>query len=54
MSPKGRNASRDDHVKLWEGDFIICKLPYHCVNMRIKRVDCLYNSINRSLKLTHI
>ena len=24
MSPKGRNASRDGLVKLWEGDFIIC------------------------------
>ena len=24
MSPKGRNASRDGLVKLWEGAFIIC------------------------------
>ena len=24
MSSKGRNASRDDLVKLWEGAFIIC------------------------------
>ena len=24
MSPKGRNATRDGLVKLWEGFFIIC------------------------------
>ena len=24
MSPKGRNASRDGLIKLWEGAFIIC------------------------------
>ena len=24
MTPKGRNASRDGLIKLWEGAFIIC------------------------------
>ena len=56
MSPKGRNASRDGPVKLWEGSFfIICNTitlwNNHLirVNMHIKRVDYLYDSINRSL-----
>ena len=47
MNPKERNASRDGFVKLWEGAFIICNTitwrnnHIICVNMRIKRVDCL-------------
>ena len=54
MSPKGRNASRDGLVKLWEGGFYYLQYYYYFVknrvirvNMHIKRVDCLYNSINR-------
>ena len=54
MSTKGRNASKDVLVKLWEGVFVICNSitlwNNHViirVNMHIKRVDCLYNSINR-------
>ena len=52
MISKRRNASRDGPVKLWEGAFIICNTIALCnnhvirVNMHIKRVDYLYNSIN--------
>ena len=53
MSPKGRNASRDSLVKLWEGTFIICYTITLSnnrvirVNIHIKRVDYLYGSINQ-------
>ena len=53
MISKRRNASRDGPVKLWEGAFIICNTIALCnnhvirVNMHIKRVDYLYNSINQ-------
>ena len=52
---KGRNSSRDGLFKLWEGPFIICNTialwnNYVIrVDMHIKRVDCLYNSINRCM-----
>ena len=57
MSPKGRNASRDGLVKLWGGGglFIICNTitlwnnHFTRMNMHIKRVDCLYNSINQCM-----
>ena len=59
LIPKGRNASSNDLVKLWEGASIICNSlllvcktnSSHiiCVNMHIKRVDYLYNLISQCM-----
>ena len=48
MSPKGRNASRDGLVKLWEGGF--CYLQYYYI-VKLPRHSCEHAYRARRLPL---